>query len=180
MADESYTSEPLGVERVSEEPLAARTEIEMTRARMSETIDEIEDVLLRKKAKIQDRLDVLAPVRERPIQSAAAALGAGLVLGLLTGGGDDDRHEGRFDFDGETDDFDDRLQDAEERAATWEARARRLMKVAREQEADLEGAYESDDGMMPDEISGMRDRIADGVSGFLGSVARDLFAGRGR
>lgn len=187
MADERYTGEPLGVERVTEDPTEARTEIEMTRARMSETIDEIEDALLRKKARIQDRMDVLAPVRERPIQSAAAALGAGLVLGLLTGGGDDDRHE--REMNGGMDDFDDQLREAEERAATWEARARRLMKVAREQEADLEAASSSrgrwgysdeDEDTLGGEISGMRDRIADGVSGFLGSVARDLFAGRGR
>jgi ElaB/YqjD/DUF883 family membrane-anchored ribosome-binding protein len=184
MADESYTGEPLGAERMPDQPMAARTEIEMTRARMSETIDEIEDALLRKKARIQNRLDVMAPVRERPLESAAAALGAGLVLGLLTGGHDEDRYE--IHDTGLDDDIDDRLEEAEERAARWESRARRLMKAARKQEAQLETMashrerWGSEDGGPPDGISGMRDRIADGVSGFLGSVARDLFAGRGR
>lgn len=184
MADETYTGEPLGAERMPDEAREARTEIEMTRARMSETIDEIEDALLRKKARIQDRLDILAPVRERPIPSAAAALGAGLVLGFLTGGHADDQYD--MHESGLTDEQDDGLQAAEERAAKWEARARRLMKVAREQEAELDAIssgqvdWVEGNGGAPDESSSLRDRIADGFSDFLGSLARDLFAGRGR
>lgn len=184
MADETYTGEPLGAERMPDEPREARTEIEMTRARMSETIDEIEDALLRKKARIQDRLDILAPVRERPVPSAAAALGAGLVLGLLTGGHADDKYE--MNVSGRVDEQDDRLQAAEERAAKWEGRARRLMKVAREQEAELDAissgqaGWVEENGGNREESAGLRDRIADGVSDFLGSLARDLFAGRSR
>ena len=122
-----------------DDPDAARAEIEATRARMSETIDEIEDVLLRKKEQIQDRLDVFAPVRENPLPILGAALGAGLLLGLVTGGGDDE--------DDEDADYDYRVNygrarllvpDTSERAELWERRARRLLRIAREQEAELE------------------------------------------
>jgi len=76
---------------VTGDPDAVRDEIERTRERMSSTIDQIEGALLRKKGEIQDKLDVVAPIRERPWVFAAGVFGTGLVLGLLTGGGDDDR-----------------------------------------------------------------------------------------
>lgn len=184
MADDRYVTEPPAVERTTDDPDVARAEIEMTRTRMSETIDDIEDALLRKKARIQDRLDVLAPVRENPLPSAAAALGAGLLLGLLTGG-DDDESDDRYEVRARaySGDFDDELLQAEERAATWEARARRLMKLAREQEEELEASSrgrgrdwddeEYDDEL--DDVSGIRSRVTEGVTGFLGTMARDLF-----
>src|SRR5215218_2911462 len=75
---------------VSGDPDAVRDEIERTRARMSSTIDQIEGALQRKKGEIQEKLDVAAPIRERPWVFAAGVFGTGLVLGLLTGGGDDD------------------------------------------------------------------------------------------
>jgi len=75
---------------VSGDPEAVRDEIERTRERMSSTIDQIEGALLRKKEQIQDRLDVAAPIREKPWVFAAGVFGTGLVLGLLTGGGSDD------------------------------------------------------------------------------------------
>lgn len=159
------------------DPGEVREEIERTRARMSETIDDIEDVLLRKKARLQDRLDVLAPVRERPLPSAAAALGAGLLLGLLTGGEDD-----------ELPDRPDSL-DAEERAEKWEGRARRLMRIARDQEEEIErlshGGASGGPGWEEDEhdiegLGSVRERISEGLTDFLGMVARDMFSGRGR
>lgn len=73
-----------------DDPDQARAAIERTRSRMSETIDTIEEVLLRKKEEIQDKLDVLAPIREKPLPIAAGVFGVGLLLGLLTGGDDDD------------------------------------------------------------------------------------------
>ena len=73
--------------RFPDDPEAARAEIEKTRARMSETIDEIEDVLQRKKAEVQEKLDVTAPVREDPVKVLSIIFGAALVLGWLTGGG---------------------------------------------------------------------------------------------
>jgi hypothetical protein len=75
---------------VSGDPDAVRDEIERTRQRMSSTIDQIEGALQRKKGEIQEKLDVVAPIRERPWVFAAGVFGTGLVLGLLTGGGDDD------------------------------------------------------------------------------------------
>lgn len=177
MADETYTTDPaLRDERIdgASRPAdlgAARSEIEMTRARMSETIDDIEDALLRKKERIQDRLDFTAPVRENPIPSAAMALGAGLLLGLLTGGGEEhDAARGR----------DERLDEAEERARTWESRARRLMRVAQDQEALLEDGFvdelewEMDEPDRAGEGDRLRDRIAAGVSGFVSDLTREI------
>lgn len=105
---------------------AARDEIERTRARMSETIGEIETVLVRKKAEIEDRLDVGARIRERPLHAVGIVLGAGFLLGLITGGGADD------------DDDDRRRLDSDERAALWEGRARRLLAIAQAQEEELD------------------------------------------
>src|SRR5690606_2385148 len=65
---------------------AARSDIERTRERMSETIDEIENVLLRKREEIRSRLDLLGRARERPFVAVGIAAGSGLLLGLLTGG----------------------------------------------------------------------------------------------
>lgn len=75
------------------DPDAVRGEIERTRERMSSTIDQIEGALLRKKDQLQERLDIVAPLRERPWVFAAGVFGTGLALGLLTGGGDDDRDQ---------------------------------------------------------------------------------------
>lgn len=136
----------------TDDPDVARREIEQTRERMSETIDQIEDALLRKKDEvlqkkedIEDKLDVLSPVRRKARANPYPVIGgvflAGLVLGLLTGGDDDDEDEGpqpavrKFaaDFDAE------RAHGYhwEERATTWERRARRLMDLANRQEAEL-------------------------------------------
>jgi hypothetical protein len=77
----------IGAQLTSDDPDVVRSEIERTRQRMSGTIDEIESVLLRKKGEIQERLDVTAPVRERPWAFAGGVFGTGLLLGFLTGGG---------------------------------------------------------------------------------------------
>jgi hypothetical protein len=101
---------------------AARDEIEQTRARMSETIDEIEGVLLRKKENLRSRLDVAARLKDNPLQVAAGAVAAGLLLGLLTGGG---REQG-----------DDPA--TRRRASIWENRARRLVAIARAQQEEID------------------------------------------
>lgn len=130
----------------TDDPDLARMQIEQTRARMSETIDQIEGALLRKKENIEEKLDVMAPVRRKARENPYPIIGgvflAGLILGLLTGGDDDeDDAKGpkpavrRFaaDFDRE------RAHGYhwEERATTWERRARRLMDLANRQEAEL-------------------------------------------
>jgi hypothetical protein len=129
---------PLPPEPDYDDPVDARADIEATRARMSDTIDEIEGALVRKKEEIRDRLDIVAPVRENPWPSMGIALGAGLVLGLLTGGGDDE------DF-AEDEDVE---RPARSRrswgGAEWshrvdvlEERTRRLLEIARKQEDEL-------------------------------------------
>ena len=118
-----------------DDPGAVRSEIEATRARMSETIDEIEDVIIRKKQRIQDRLDVMGMVRDRPVPTLGAIFGAGLVLGLVTGGGDDEG-ESRREVYGPYDRYDPYA--GGDRAAEWEGRARRLLAIAQEQEQELE------------------------------------------
>jgi hypothetical protein len=142
---------------ISDNPEVARAQIEATRARMSETIDEIEGAILRKKEKLRAKLDVLAPVRERPLQTLGAIFGIGLALGLLTGGGDDDDDEATQvvlavpvdDDDGDDEDDDEFDQDEDEEeddeeaeawaaAELWEDRAHRLLRIARAQESELE------------------------------------------
>jgi hypothetical protein len=132
----------------TDDPDVARAEIERTRARMSETIDHIESALLRKKEEVQQRLDVMAPVRERPLASVAAVFGAGLALGLLTGGGDENGDDDRGRDDG-GDAPRGRMSrmvptrfrgDAgwKERARSWEERSRELQHVVRRQQELIE------------------------------------------
>jgi hypothetical protein len=132
-----------GVIAKVDDPELARLQIEQTRARMSDTIEQIETTLLRKKERIEERMDVMAPVRrtarENPLPAVAGVFLGGLLLGWLTGGDDDDREPEpavrRFapDFDRERSYVD----HWEERARTWESRARRLMEVANRQEEEL-------------------------------------------
>jgi len=184
---------------VSDDPEAVRSEIEQTRERMSSTIDEIESVLARKKEAIQDRLDVLAPIRERPLPATGIAFGVGLALGLLTGGDDSDDRAPRAyspgmgmgalamgaDADEDHEPF---AGDSAERAAMWESRARRLLRVAREQEeqirelkerygtlyareVELTGAGWEDDeaasGELMSSVGSLRDTVLHGLTGFL-------------
>jgi ElaB/YqjD/DUF883 family membrane-anchored ribosome-binding protein len=145
------------VTHTDDDPDAMRADIEQTRARMSETIDDIEDVLVHRKEEIQDRLDVMAPVRERPLPSAGIVFGAGLLLGLLTGGGDEHEHEeehearhhlrhGRHRHRGHAGRHADHAEQDrgywQRRAETWESRARRLRDVAQEQEDRLRAVEE--------------------------------------
>lgn len=133
-----------------QDPDTARAEIEATRARMSDTLDEIEDVLLRKKATIRDRMDVMAPVREQPVRSMAAIFAAALVLGFLSARGkggakargnhanhEADLHPDRVEHEDE-DDQEEEMELAWAQAEAWEDRAHRLLRVARVQEAELD------------------------------------------
>jgi ElaB/YqjD/DUF883 family membrane-anchored ribosome-binding protein len=136
--DRSRTPLPAGAaaETQFEDPDEARAEIASTRARMSETIDEIEDVLLRKKARIQDRFDVMARIRENPLPALGIGLGVGMVLGLLTGGGDDDDRPARQVG---SDAADVLLRErADHRVRRLEQRLQRVMRVARDQQEEAE------------------------------------------
>jgi|GEM_PF-2231779 len=182
-------------ETMTDDPQVVRAEIEHTRERMSETIDEIEGVIARKREQLQDRLDVLAPVRERPLPAAGIAFGAGLVLGLLTGG-DEEEHEFHprarsLRLDGEA--HDPYVGDVEERARMWEARARRLLQVARDQEeqirelqerygnlysrdVDLRGWEDGesrDDGIVSG-IDDFRETVMHGLTSFLTDAFRQM------
>ncbi len=151
-------------------PEQERAEIEVTRARMSETIDEIEDALVRKKASIQDRMDVLAPVREQPMQSLGIALGAGLLLGFLTGG----RKRSDVEMDGPDEEF------WERRSRDWESRARRLLQIAQEQEDELEsmdGRWSGDhheNGHNESGLSRLRDTVVENLSGYVSKAVEQM------
>lgn len=105
-----------------ESPEAIRLEIARTRARMSSTIDELEEVIVAKKNAVQDAVDVPAKIRARPLGALGAAIASGLVLGLLTGGRKRDEADPEANY----------------RSLQWEQRARRLLAIAQEQEAEIE------------------------------------------
>jgi ElaB/YqjD/DUF883 family membrane-anchored ribosome-binding protein len=176
----------------ADDPDAVRAEIAQTRARMSDTIDEIEEALARKRDQLHDRLDFLAPVRERPLMAAGAAFAVGLLIGLITGGDDDEEEERepRLSSVG------DGGGEWRGRSDLWEKRARRLLRVAREQEQKLrdlqerygtlyaheleEHGYEHDfnDGeeALTSSATGLRDSVLHGLTGVL----TDAFRGMGR
>jgi ElaB/YqjD/DUF883 family membrane-anchored ribosome-binding protein len=167
---------PEGAE--ADDPELARARIAQTRARMSGTIDEIEDVLLRRKEQIQDRLDPFTVVRQRPLQAAGAVFGAGVLLGLLTGGGDDDEDDDDaihgfdpsamyraypygYGWNGGSAHFD---PDRYERAVSFSA------------DDDLAWNDEGeDDGLGA--FAGLRDTIEDRLAPLLGRLARHLLHG---
>jgi ElaB/YqjD/DUF883 family membrane-anchored ribosome-binding protein len=72
----------------------ARTAVERSRERISSTLDRLEDRIVDKKHEIQDRADVLRPVRERvmerPLTAVAIAAGVGVLLGSLGGRHDEE------------------------------------------------------------------------------------------
>ncbi len=116
------------------DPASVRDDIEQTRQRMSGTLDQIEDVILRKKeqleekkAEIKRQLDLGARVRKQPLMAAGVVLGTGFLIGFLTGGG------GRK-----------AVRSASRRGAKWEKRARRLLEIARSQEEELEALRAAD------------------------------------
>lgn len=177
----------------TDDPDAARAEIAHTRARMSGTIDEIEDALLRRKERMQHRLDPFSTVRERPLQAAGIVFGAGLVLGLLTGGDDDDDlddDEVDYDYDVDVDlelDQDRTGFRGESRTKRWEDRARRMAHRTRESVGamhlgtdtfhdDDDDAWDDDDGGSG-VFGGLRDVIADRLAPVIGDVVRRMIRG---
>jgi len=69
---------------------AARAAVVDSRARISATIDELEERIVDTKESLRDRLDVARParaiIRAAPLIVVAAAVSAGLLFGLVTGG----------------------------------------------------------------------------------------------
>jgi ElaB/YqjD/DUF883 family membrane-anchored ribosome-binding protein len=129
----------------SADPDAVRDEIERTRARMSRTIDQLDRALVRKKEEVQEKLDVAAPIRQRPWAYAGGVFGAGLVLGLLTGGGksrDDDEDSDHVKIPrallagmGLQEAKGGRLRGGG--SEDWETRSRELMQVVARQEEEI-------------------------------------------
>ncbi len=69
----------------------ARRRIHETRDRMASTVDRIGEQIETKTEKLRRKADVITPVRERvrdrPLPMVGVAFAAGLVVGLLRGGG---------------------------------------------------------------------------------------------
>jgi ElaB/YqjD/DUF883 family membrane-anchored ribosome-binding protein len=128
----------------------ARVAVERSRERISSTLDALEDRIVEKKHELQDRADVLRPVREqivaRPFTAVAVGLGVGALLGSL-GGGDDERdsHRSRSGRErGHTIGDDDR-----EELRRWRrARRERLQSISRHRHDhdDDHGHADDDDG----------------------------------
>lgn len=77
----------------------ARHAVERSRQRISTTLDQLEERIVEKKHELQDRADVLRPVREqvqnRPFTAVAVGLGVGALLGSLGGSDDEERDSSR-------------------------------------------------------------------------------------
>jgi len=145
----------------SSDPDVVRDEIERTRERMSRTIDQLDRALVRKKVEVQEKLDVAAPIRQKPWVYAGGVFAAGLALGLITGGGskrddDEDRDHvkiprallaglgleeargGRSHHDDDDEDHDVEVEyTGEGSELDWEDRARELMSVVARQEEEI-------------------------------------------
>lgn len=104
--------------QTTEEALLAAEE---SRGRISATLDEIEDRIDETREQIREKANVLRPVRSRirenPLPMIGAAAGAGLVLGLLTGG-EDEEHEKKRMLD----------KDARRELREWRAERRERMR----------------------------------------------------
>lgn len=72
----------------------ARSEVARSRARISETLDQLEERLADKQQALREKLDVKKRVNDvvdrRPLGAVAAAAGVGFLLGLIGGRGGSD------------------------------------------------------------------------------------------
>jgi ElaB/YqjD/DUF883 family membrane-anchored ribosome-binding protein len=92
----SKMQEPADSPRTVDE---ARDAVEQSRQRISSTLDQLEGRIVEKKHELQDRADVLRPVRdrivERPFTAVVVGVGVGALLGSLGGGSDTDERPRR-------------------------------------------------------------------------------------
>lgn len=152
----------------------ARHAIAETRDRISATLDAIEFKIERKKDELKDKADVLRPVRSRirssPWQALGIAAGAGLVLGLLTGGEDEEEQprgrRGARHLTGYTLDADDR-----EALREWRAERReRMREHAEEEDAERTERRESASRSFVDQV---KREFLSALTGAVGSGVRD-------
>ena len=77
----------------------ARDAVERSRQRIASTLDALEDRIVEKKHELQQKADVLRPVREqvvqRPFTAVALAVGVGALLGTMGGSDADDAPRSR-------------------------------------------------------------------------------------
>jgi ElaB/YqjD/DUF883 family membrane-anchored ribosome-binding protein len=123
----------------------ARGAVERSRQRISSTLDELEGRIVEKKHEIQQRADVLRPVREqiatRPFTAVAVGVGVGALLGSL-GGGDDEysrRRSGRISGRALSD------EDRTELLEWRRARRKRLRAAMRRSRHEHDHDHERDD-----------------------------------
>ncbi|HYJ79799.1 MAG TPA: DUF3618 domain-containing protein [Longimicrobiaceae bacterium] len=123
---------------LASDPHAVRTEIEQTRARMSRTIDELEEALIRKKERLEQRLDVAAPVRERvrsaPLLYAGGVFAAALAAGWLSAEDEAGPAPAASPPEGDAGELPRR---SKLKRGRWEKRARRLAETCERQEEEI-------------------------------------------
>jgi ElaB/YqjD/DUF883 family membrane-anchored ribosome-binding protein len=124
----------------------ARDAVEQSRQRISSTLDQLEGRIVDKKHELQDRADVLRPVRvriaEHPFTAVMVGVGVGALLGSLGGGSDDDRpHRARRSGRGL-----DLSQDDRADLRRWrKARRERLQSISRVDRSDHDSDDRGDD-----------------------------------
>lgn len=151
------------------DPDTARRRIVETRERMSGTIDQIEEQLLRRKERLQEQLDVrgqirarMAPARERieeqPLLVFGGVFAAALALGYLTGGRDHDDREMEEPMAGG--------RGWHGRSRRWERRSRDLLRQNRALEAELRSLRSRLDEHLGEEAGRW---VGAGIAGAMGS-----------
>jgi len=140
----------------------ARSAVEQSRQRISNTLDALEDRIVEKKQALQDKADVLRPVREqveqRPFTVLAVAIGVGALLGSLGGEGDRNSRKRSKDAEGSLSE-DDRAELRE-----WRAHRReRLDSLRRDHEGDRHERGNS-------RLTSMKDQLMGAVTTAIGAA----------
>ncbi len=149
--------------KTTEEALLAAEE---SRGRISATLDEIEDRIDETREQIREKANVLRPVRSRirenPLPMIGAAAGAGLVLGLLTGG---EEHEKKRMLD----------KDARRDLREWRAERRERMREHLDRERREAAMHEEGPSM----LGHLAGTLASAAMAGLVARMRNRVSGRG-
>jgi ElaB/YqjD/DUF883 family membrane-anchored ribosome-binding protein len=138
----------------------ARDAVERSRQRISSTLDALEGRIVEKKHEIQNRVDVLRPVRDqverRPFTAVAVAVGVGALLGSIGGRGtEDEERQGRRDGKGRLSE-DDRTELRE-----WRRMRRERLQARSRHEHDDDGSSRFD---------ALKNQLAGAVTSAIGAV----------